>query len=316
MDVVTLLPSATEIVTALGVEPVGTSHECDYPPRVAELPDVNTSRIDADASSGEINQQVAAAEASGDGVYGIRGDVLADLDPDLIVTQGICDVCAVDTVLVEEAVAQHGLGAEILTTDPHHLGDLYEDIERIGAALGREDRADELLASLRGRVAAVEDAVAGAISCPSVAILDWLDPVMVAGHWIPELVELAGGRYPMADAGDRSTAREWTEVREADPDVLVAAPCGFGLEQTREHIGDLTDRTGWNELRAVRSGRAYAMDGHFYVNRPGPRLVDTLEYLAATLHPRRFEEPPADVVRPISGMTTSESMGAVEDPTT
>jgi len=307
MNVVTLLPSATEIVTALGVEPVGTSHECDHPAGVEELPDVNTMRIDDSASSSEIDEQVASAESAG-GVYEIHADLLEELDPDLIVTQGICDVCAVDTVQVEEVVAERGIDAEILTSDPHHLSDLYADVERIGAALGREERATEFITELRGRVEAVESAVEGIDERPSVAILDWLDPVMVAGHWMPELVELAGGEYPMAEPGARSTPREWEQVRETDPDVLVGAPCGFGLEQTRENLGDLTEREGWSELRAVRAGRAYAMDGHHYVNRPGPRLVDTLEHLAAVLHPGHFDVPPADVVRPMSELTAPQRL--------
>jgi len=313
MDVVTLLPSATEIVAGLGVQPVGTSHECDYPPDVADLPDVNTTRIDASASSEAINEQVAHAE-SGDSVYEIDVALLERLDPDLIVTQGICDVCAVDTVLVEEVVADCGIDAEILTTDPHHLSDLYADVERIGAALGREERASEWVAELRERVEAVESAVSDAVTeggepeRPSVAILDWLDPVMVAGHWIPEIVESAGGTYPMAEPGDQSTPREWETVLEADPDVLVAAPCGFDLEQTRANLGDLTEREGLRGLRSVRAGRAYVMDGHHYVNRPGPRLVDTLELLAATLHPGQFDVPPADVVRPLSEVTSPTTL--------
>ncbi|AGN02787.1 periplasmic binding protein [Salinarchaeum sp. Harcht-Bsk1] len=299
MHVVTLLPSATEIVAALGVDPVGTSHECDHPPGVADGPDITSTRIDAAASSESIDQQVAQAD-SGDGVYEIDADLLERLDPDLIVTQGICDVCAVDTVLVERVVEELDLDAEVLTTDPHHLEDLYEDVERIGAALGRDEAADELIAEFRDRVSAVEAAVGPIEERPSVAILDWMDPVMVAGHWMPELVEIAGGQYPLAEPGDRSTPREWDLVLEADPDVLVAAPCGFDLDQTRSNLGDLADRDGWSGLRAVRAGRSYAMDGHHYVNRPGPRLIDTLEHLAATLHPGRFDVPPADVVRPMS----------------
>jgi iron complex transport system substrate-binding protein len=299
MVVVTLLPSATEIVAALGVEPVGTSHECDHPPGVEALPAVNSTRIDAEASSESIDEQVARAESS-DGVYEIDVDLLERLDPDLIVTQGICDVCAVDTVLVEWVVEERGLDAEVLTTDPHRLADLYDDIERIGAALDREDRAHDLVDDLRDRVETVERRVEDVEERPSVAVLDWMAPVMVAGHWMPEIVEIAGGTYPMAEPGDRSTPREWQSVLETDPEVLVAAPCGFELDQTRENLGDLVDREGWSGLRAVRSGRAYAMDGHHYVNRPGPRLIDTLEVLAATLHPGAFAEPPAEVVRPLS----------------
>jgi iron complex transport system substrate-binding protein len=299
--VVTLLPSATEIVYALGLEPVGVSHECDYPPEAAEQPAVNRSRVDPEASSGEINDQVAAAEAEGTGVYEIDDETLAMLDPDLIVSQGICDVCAVDEVLVEAAVDRLGLDAAVLTTDPHSLADVFTDIERIGDAVGRSERAREVVADLRARVEAVEQTVRTQVEDrPRVAVLDWLDPVMVAGHWIPEMVRMAGGEYGMADPGARSEPHEWTTVREYDPEVLVAAPCGFGLDQTAENRADLTDREGWAELTAVAEGRAYAMDGHHYVNRPGPRLVDTLEHLAGLLHPEAFDAPPAEIARPFA----------------
>jgi iron complex transport system substrate-binding protein len=195
------------------------------------------------------------------------------------------------------------LDCELLTTDPHSLGDIFEDIERIGAALGREERAESLLADLRGRVEAVERRVSDTDDRPEVAILDWLDPAMVAGHWVPELVESAGGRYGLADPGDASTPREWAEIREYDPDVLVAAPCGFELEQTFENLTDLTDRLGFEQLRAVETNRAYAMDGHHLMNRPGPRVVDTLETLAALLHPETFEAPEEWAARPLARTT-------------
>lgn len=302
MRVVSLLPSATEIVYALGVEPVGTSHECDYPPEATDTPSVVESRIDASASSADIDSQVQQAESDG-GVYAIDREALAAADPDLVISQGICEVCAVDTVVVEEAIADLGLDCELLTTDPHSLGDIFDDIERIGSALGREERAESLLADLRGRVEAVERRVGDTDDRPEVAILDWLDPAMVAGHWVPELVELAGGRYGLADPGDASTPREWAEIRDYDPDVLVAAPCGFELEQTFENLTDLTDRPGFDDLRAVESNRAYAMDGHHLMNRPGPRVVDTLETLAALLHPDVFEPPEEWAARPLARTT-------------
>jgi iron complex transport system substrate-binding protein len=295
MRVVTLLPSATEIVYALGVEPVGVSHECDYPPAARERPSVNRSRVDPEASSAEINEQVAEAEA-GDGVYAIDRETLAELDPDVVVTQGVCDVCAVDHVVVADAVAELGLDADVLTLDVHSLDGLFDSIHRVGAAIDRSERATELVANLRQRVSAVENAAARAAETPSVAVLDWLDPVMVAGHWIPEMVETAGGEYGMAEAGDHSRPREWTELQEYDPDVLVAAPCGFDVTQSRENLADLTDRPGFDDLRAVREGRAYIVDGHHYVNRSGPRLVDTLEFLAALCHPDTFDTPPRDAV--------------------
>jgi len=307
MRVVSLLPSATEICYALGVEPVGVSHECDYPPAARELPAMNRSRVDPDASSAEINEQVAAAEDEG-GVYAVDREALAAADPDLVISQGVCDVCAVDSVLVRDAVADLGLDCEVLTLDTHTLGDLYADVETIGAATGREAEAAEVVADLKERVAAVERRVDEALQAdedgerPRVAVLDWLDPVMVAGHWVPELVDLAGGRYGMAATGERSRPREWAEVREYDPECLVAAPCGFPVEQTHENLSDLVERPGWDDLAAVRNDQVYVMDGHDYCNCPGPRLVDTLEHLAWVLYPDRFERPPEAAVVPVEAL--------------
>lgn len=311
MRVVSLLPSATEIVYALGVEPVATSHECDYPPAADELPTVVESTIDTDASSGDIDEQVRQAEREG-GVYEIDREALRAADPDLVIAQGICEVCAVDTVLVEEAIAELDLDCELLTTDPHRLSDVFDDIHRIGVALDREAEAADLLERLERRIERVVErvpaGVAGAVAddiddpsgvdeLPDVAVLDWLDPVMVAGHWVPELVETAGGRYGLAEPGEASTPRRWEEIRTYDPDVLVVSPCGFDLEQTAANIGDLTDRDGFDDLRAVGNDRVYAVDGNHLMNRPGPRLVDTLEVLAAIVHPDRFDEPTREFAR-------------------
>jgi iron complex transport system substrate-binding protein len=301
MRVVSLLPSATEIVYALGVEPVGVSHECDHPPEASDLPSVVETRVDPEASAAEINEQVARAERAG-GVYELDLEALERLDPDVVISQGICDVCAVDRVLVREAVADLGLDCEVVTTDPHSLDDVLDDIERIGAVLGREPQAADLVVDLRERVERVRARTDDLTEAerPRTAVLDWLDPVMVAGHWIPELVEWAGGRYGLADPGAESRPREWEEVVRYDPEVLVAAPCGFELDQTFANLDDLTDREGYGAIAAVRADRAFAMDGHHYVNRPGPRLVDTLEYLAWICHPDRFDEPPEGAVRPLA----------------
>lgn len=303
MDVVSLLPSATEIVYALGVEPVGTSHECDYPPAARETPAVNRSRVDPTASSSEINEQVAEAEQAA-GVYEIDRETLAALDPDLVISQGICEVCAVDEVRVREAVDALGLNAAVVTTDPHSLADVLADIQRIGDALGRSERARELVADVESRIEAVE-AGAAAADRPDVAVFDWTDPVMVAGHWIPGMVEVVGGAYGLAERSARSRPREWTEIREYDPDIIVVAPCGFGIDQTLENISDLTDRQGWNDLTAVRNDDVYVIDGHHYVNRPGPRLADTLEYLAGIVHPERFDAPPPNAVQPLGVLELS-----------
>jgi iron complex transport system substrate-binding protein len=298
MRIVTLLPSATEIVYALGLEPVGVSHECDHPPDAATKPAVNRSRIDAGASSAEIDSQVLEAD-EGEGVYDIDLDILDRLDPDLVVSQGICDVCAVDSVLVREAVDELALDCEVLTTDPHSLGDVFADVRRIGDATDTATRADELLADLEARVDAVAATAEEADERPRVAVLDWTDPVMTAGHWVPELVDLAGGSYDLAEPGDASRPREWNAIREYDPEVLVVAPCGFDLEQTAANLADLTEREGWDDLAAVCQGRAYALDGHQFMNRPGPRLVDSLEHLAGVVHPELFDSPPVEAARPL-----------------
>ncbi|NUC74373.1 cobalamin-binding protein [Haloterrigena sp. SYSU A558-1] len=297
MRIVTTLPSATETVAALGIDPVGVSHECDYPPGVESLPSVTDSRIDADASSSEIDQQVLETADDG-GVYDVDTELLEALEPDLIVTQGMCDVCAVDEVVVADAVEEIDADPEILTTDPHSVDDVLNDLERIGRATGREERAREVRADLESRIDAVRERTADASlepdDRPRVAIFDWTDPVMIAGHWTADLVDWAGGEYGLADAGQRSSPREWAEIRAYDPELIVVAPCGFGLEQTAANASDLTEREGWDDLAAVREGRVWAMDGHHYLNRPGPRLVDTLEALAPIVRPKLFdaETPP------------------------
>ncbi|MFB6169377.1 MAG: cobalamin-binding protein [Haloferacaceae archaeon] len=315
MRVVTTLPSATEIVYALGVEPVATSHECDYPPAAADLPSVEQTRIDPSADAASIHEQVGEA-AAGDGVYEIDREALRRVDPDLVVAQGVCDVCAVDTVAIRAAVEELGLDCEVLTTDPHVLADVFGDIERIGRAVGREARATELVGDLRARAEAVETAVAGR-DRPRTVVLDWLDPIMVSGHWVPDLVERAGGRHDLAAPGERSTTREWAAVREYDPEVLVAAPCGFDRDRALAESDALTGRPGYGDLAAVRTGRAHVVDGDNYVNRPGPRLVDTLELLAGLIHPgaaawtdsnsNSNSDPDPDAVDPLPGAARREA---------
>lgn len=288
MRVVSLLPSATEMLYDLGVEPVGVSHECDYPPPATEKPSVIETRIDPDASSEEINEQVAEATETG-GVYEIDRALLADLDPDVVVSQGICDVCAVDDTQIRRAVDDLELDAEVVTSDPHSLVDLFADIERLGDVLGREERAASVVEECRARIERVERETPE--SGPRTAVLDWLDPVMVAGHWVPSMVERCGAEYGLAEPGSRSRPREWTEIREYDPEVLLLAPCGFGPDQTRANLDDVTAREGWEDLTAVENGEVYIVDGHHYVNRPGPRLVETMELFASVLHPDAVSPP-------------------------
>jgi iron complex transport system substrate-binding protein len=288
MRVVSLLPSATEMLYALDIEPVGVSHECDFPPEAQGVPTVIETRIDPDASSAAIDDQVTDAVETG-GVYEIDRDLLAELDPDIVVSQGICDVCAVDDSRIRETVTELGLDAEIVTSDPHSLGDVCEDIETLGEALGCPERATSVVDDLTARIEQVREATPE--DGPRVAVLDWLDPVMVAGHWVPEMVDNCGGTYGLADPGERSRPREWTEIREYDPEVLVLAPCGFDCDQTMANLDDVTARDGWDSLTAVENDEVYVMDGHNYVNRPGPRLVETLELVASILAPGAVKHP-------------------------
>ena len=312
MQIVTTLPSATEMVAALGREPVGVSHECDYPPRAAAAPAVTRSRINADesASSAEIDRQVLEIATTEDGVYEIDVETLDDLDPDVIVTQGMCDVCAVDETVVADAVDRIAADPEVVPTDPHSVGDVLDDIERIGRAVDREARAREVRADLESRIDAIRERTADidAADRPRVAIFDWTEPAMIAGHWTAELVDWAGGAYGLADVGARSRPREWEEIRDYDPEIVIVAPCGFGLAQIARNRTDLTDREGWDELTAVKKGRVWAMDGDHYLNRPGPRLVDTLEALAAIVQPDRFDGPDSDIAVPFDELAGLESV--------
>jgi len=292
MRVASLLPSATEMLFAIGVEPVGVSHECDYPPAARDLPSVNRSRVDPEASSAAIDDQVQAALEEG-GVYEIDREQLLELDPDVVVSQGICDVCAVDDSDILRTVEELDLDAEVVTSNPHSLADVLADIERFGRLLDAPAQARAVRSELEARIESITAQTPE--EGPRVAVLDWLDPVMVAGHWIPGMVDRVGGSYGLADPGDRSRPREWADVREYDPEVLIVSPCGFGLDQIRENAADLTDRDGWEALTAVSENRLYAVDGHHYINRPGPRLVESLAALAGVVHPGSVD-PPADAV--------------------
>ncbi|MFP8955325.1 ABC transporter substrate-binding protein [Natrialbaceae archaeon A-CW3] len=310
MNLVTTLPSATEIACTLGIEPVGVSHECDFPPRVRDRPSVTRSRIDTDGSSAAIDEQVLEAtdDEGGEGVYEIDNATLEALDPDLIVTQGMCDVCAVDTAAIERAVDDIDAEPDLLTTDPHTVAAVLGDIERIGRAAGVDQRARAVVENLEERIDTVRERTSDIEpeERPRVAIFDWTNPAMIAGHWTAELVEWAGGRYGLAGVGERSRPRRWDDIREYDPEVVIVAPCGFDLAQTADNLTDLTDREGWDGLSAVKSGRVWALDGDQYLNRPGPRLVDTLEILGPIIQPDRFDEQPSTrVAVPVSSLQAS-----------
>ncbi|SFG87675.1 iron complex transport system substrate-binding protein [Halopelagius inordinatus] len=276
--VVSTSPSGTEICYALGVEPVAVSHSCDYPPAVADRPVIDRSRVEGDGSA-ERHESVGAAEQSG-GVYEIDEALLAELEPDLVLSQSVCGVCAVDETLVREVLDDDSV--EVLGLSASTFDDVLASVRQVGEATGREQRAEELVDDCLRRVADVRRAAPDA--GPRVAVVEWMDPLRVAGNWIPDLVTAAGGEYGLVASGDRSADVEWDDVREYAPEVVVVAPCSYGVAETRERLDELADRPGWESLPAVRTDRVHVVDGAV-LNRWTPRLVEALDDFAAMFHP-------------------------------
>jgi iron complex transport system substrate-binding protein len=287
--VVSLLPSATEMVHFAGAAEslVGVTHECDHPPGVERLPKLTSSRIDPTLSGAEIDAEVNRLVTDDESIYALDVDLLESLEPDLVITQGLCEVCAVSTSLVGEAIEGLGSRPELLVLNPTSLEDVLGDSVRIGDALGRGREARENVGLLRNRLAEVERVVAG-LPRPKVGCIEWLDPPFSAGHWVPEMVRLAGGRELFAGPGQRSVRLDWETVFEAAPEVLVLMPCGFDAARAAEEAEALPDLPGWSDLPAVRDGRVWAVDANSFFSRPAPRLVEGVEILARILHPGAF----------------------------
>ncbi len=290
--IVSLLPSTTEIVCALGLGTrlVGRSHECDFPPFVKELPACTQAKLDPAAPGAEIDRRVKRLVAEGLSVYRVDPERLRELRPDVILTQEQCEVCAATPRDLEDALADWiGARPRVVSLAPATLGDVFRDVVDVAAALGVAGRGRALVGELTGRVSAIGEKTGDLSPRPRVACLEWIDPLMAAGHWMPELVRLAGGTSPFGESGQQSAWIDFEELRAADPDVIVALPCGFDLPRTREELRGLEASAAFAALRAVREGRVAVADGNAYFNRPGPRLVDSLEILAEILHPDRFD---------------------------
>ncbi len=290
--IVSLIASSTEIICALGFreEIVGRSHECDFPASVAEIPVCTESKLDTSASSREIDDQVKAILHDALSVYRVKEDLLKDLSPDVIVTQSQCDVCAVSLSDVEKAVsAWIDSPAKIVSLEPNSLEDVWADIEKVAHALDAPDRGERLIREIKNRARKISEKAASLGRRPSVACIEWIEPIMAAGNWMPELVELAGGENLFGEAGKHSGWMTWEELAEKDPEIIAMLPCGFGIERTRSEMGPLASRPGWRDLRAVREGGVYLTDGNQYFNRPGPRLAESLEILAEIIHPGGFD---------------------------
>jgi len=287
--VASLLPSTTEIVCALGARDrlVARSHECDHPPGVEALPALTSPRLDPSGASAAIHAAVKGVLREGLSVYTVDAAALRGLAPDVILTQTQCAVCAASPRDLEAALAGWPSPPRVVSLEPSRLEDVWGDVERVGAAVGRAAEGRAVAERLRGRVAAIAARAAG-LGRPRVAFVEWIEPLMAAGSWTPELIALAGAEDVFGAAGEHARWREPAELAAADPDWVVVAPCGFDLARTRRELGPLAERPEWRGLAAVRAGRVVLADGNALFNRPGPRLVESLEVLAEALHPEVF----------------------------
>lgn len=292
MKIWSLLPSSTEILYALdlGDQVTGVTHECDYPPEATKKPTVTFSNVDSSVSSAEIDRQVVEQMREGTQLYHIVEERLQNDPPDLIVTQDLCPVCAVSPSDFEGHVKDAGCEAEVICLNPHLLEGVVEDVLTVGRATGREEKARAYADELRQRIDGVRSATAGAPK-RRVMTLEWLDPPMPGGHWVPQMVEIAGGRSEPIKPGEASRKVSWDEMRSFEPEIIVLMPCGFGEQRAAREADALGKLDGWLNLPAVRSGDVYAVDANHFFSRPSPRLVEGTEILARILHPDCWQKP-------------------------
>ncbi len=289
LRIVTLLPSATEIVAALGLSDaiVGRSHECDYPPEIKTRPVCTRARLNSQQPSAQIDADVQTLLRSALSIYDVLIDELERLQPTHIVTQDQCDVCAVNFSEVEKAVSSLTRSQpKIISLQPNTLSEVWADLDRVAVQLGVD--AALLLNSLQSRIKACSEMTKTA-SRPTVAAIEWIDPLMASGNWIPELITFAGGRDLFGSVGKHSPYLQWHDLIAADPDTIVMMPCGFDLDRTRQEAQTLTQRSEWQSLKAVQNNQIYITDGNAYFNRPSHRLVDSMEILCEILHPEQFK---------------------------
>jgi iron complex transport system substrate-binding protein len=304
MRICSLLPGATEIACALGLadEIVGVSHECDFPAAARSKPVMVRSRIDPTIiGSGEIHRQVGDLLRSKQSLYALDEKLFIDSEPDIILTQGLCDVCALDYNDVVQAARSLARDPCIVSLDPHCLADILNDVLRIGEATHRSRQAESLVQELEFRIHAVGDRTARSASRPRVACLEWLDPIYIAGHWVPEMVQIAGGSDILGTAGEPSAKVEWDAVIASLPEILILMPCGFDLDRAVRESSLLKNRASWQTLPAVKDGRVFAVSGADYFSRPGPRLIDGLEILSQLFHPQLSPAPiSSDLVKRVN----------------
>lgn len=292
MRIASLLPSATEIVCALGLADmlVGVSHECDYPPEVvADLPRLTRSAIPHGLTSAAVDAAVVARLHAGESLYLLEDRLLAELNPDLLITQELCDVCAVSYEEVCRLSERLPGRPRVVSLQPPNLAGIFEDIHTIARAADCPGRAERLVGDLQARLNRVQAAVSGR-PCPRVFALEWLDPPFAAGHWVPEMIALAGGEEVLGRAGEKSFRVTWGQIVDAQPDVILLIPCGYPAQAAQREFADLPKPAGWESIRAVRSGRVHALDANSCFSRPGPRVVEGIESLAKLLHAVEAED--------------------------
>lgn len=285
--IVSLLPSTTEIVAALRLEDnlVGRSHECDFPASVKSLPACTEPKFEAEGTSYEIDQRVKAVLQEGLSVYRVDAEMLARLQPDVILTQDHCEACAASVDEVKKAVDSYlGTPVQVISVSPANLSQVFDSIMTIAEALDKKTAVKALIDSMRGELSEVQK-IARRFSRKKVLCIEWIEPLMTAGNWVPELAEFANAETLAAKAGTHSPQLDWEEIRNLDPEVISIMPCGYSIEETLREMDVLTGRRDWNNLQAVKNGQVYIADGHHYFNRPGPRLTDSVRILAEIVHP-------------------------------
>lgn len=293
MNIVSLLPGTTEIVAALGKEKqlVGRSHECDFPSGLSTLPACTEPKFKADGSSYEIDQRLKALVQEGLSVYRVDADKLSELDPDIIITQDQCEACAASLDEVKQAVhSQLEKEVEIISVSPTDLSSVVQSIRTIADAIDAGEAARRLTEQMKSDLRNIQQQAAS-LQRPVVLALEWLDPLMSAGNWVPELIQLAGGNPIGSESGEHSPWIEWDSVRRWNPEIITLMPCGYSIEKTLSELPALTSLEGWNELKAVRNKQVFVVDGNQYFNRPGPRLVESTQILAEIIHPSAFRTP-------------------------
>ena len=291
LRIVSLIASATEIVHALDLGPyqVGRSHECDYPEQVRDLTVCTEPGFPIDGSSADIDRRVKEKLANALSIYEVFPNVLERLQPTHVVTQTQCKVCAVSLEDVERALKLSvSTRPKLVSLEPNELDDIWQDILRVAASCGVDERGQEVVACLQKRMDEIAGRAEKAVRRPKVACIEWQEPLMAAGNWMPQLVDLAGGVNLFGSAGRHSPWMRWAELEASDPDIVVVSPCGYDLPRTRAEMHWLSERPEWQRMRAVQNGQAYLVEGNQFMNRPGPRVVESLEILAEIFHPEIF----------------------------